>query len=466
MDHFSFSWLPYSSAIRRVLFGLVGVFFLYAPTAVYANTCEATGTSTCYYASPNGTGVGTLADPGSIQSTTQQLSAGDFLYLRGGDYTQTYLMDDFDVILNLDKGFRFQNPQPSNAQPVTIKGYPGETAVLRGDNSRPCAVIDGSSHIVISNLTIRDCFNIGVVVGANAPASDIRFDGVVMSNIQYNDNSAFIQVHSYSQVVIENSTFHDYIPRSSDNFVGSYLKFFQARDILVQNNLFYGNGGGIYYKHGERTLGSGGFTRIIGNTFRNLSRHAVYTNQNRTEVTGNLILNSEVQVHQEDGTRGVPFTKNVVISYNTMVNSGVVLNEGCESGCTDGLSDLGASDATVNNNIFKDSNYQIWRYGSNSQYDKGINLTSTNNCFDHSSGQQFSYFSSTNFGSKGQTHTLASWQAAGWGNGSIETNSQLQADYSIPAGTACINMGHTAYGSQPPSSGQSVPNPPLLFSSL
>lgn len=425
--------------------------------AAHADICEAQEGSSCYYASPNGSGSGTFEDPGSIRSTTSQLSAGDIVYLRGGEYTSTYRMDDFDVVLNLDKGFNFRSPAPTSDSPATIKGYPGERAIIRGDFSRVCVVIDGPSHLVVSDLTITDCYNAGILIGVNLTREDIQISNVEVSNIQYQDNSSFIQVSGYSNVVIKDSTFHDYIPRTSDNFVGSYLKFFQATDVVVENNLFYGNGGGIYYKHGERATGRGGYTRIVNNTFRDLTRHSVYTNQNRTEIVGNLMVSAEIIVHQEDGTRLAPFTKNVVIAYNTLVGSGVSLNEGCESGCIDGLSDLGASDATVNNNIFLDSSYRIWNYGSNSQYNKGINLTSHSNCFDPTGTQQIRYFSSSNFGSLGDTYDLAGWQAQGWGQNSIEVDAALDGNYVPASNSPCAQMGRTAFSGFVPK-----PLPPAL----
>ena len=420
------------------LFGTLGVTLMMSIIVVQAplppemgHSCEATGGATCYYVSPTGTGVGTEGDPGSIEDILPDLSGGDYLYMRGGSYTTSYVGDDYTAIMVADKGFLW--PSTTASTPVTIKSYTGETAIIDGGNTvSPCIAVDRQSHVIFEDFTVRNCVNHGFFVGENSPSDDLTFRNLTMYDIKYVDNSGFITINSYDNVTIEDSTFYDYIGRDGDGFVGNYLKFFRASDVTVQNNLMHGDGGGLYYKHGSD---SGGTTVISGNTFRDLTRHGVYTNQTDTEITGNLFYGNatfDILVHQEDGSSGT-YTYGVDITYNTIVGQGISLNAGNGT--------LGAYNATVENNIIQDGEYEIFRFGSGSQYTTGVGLTSDNNCFYQTSGSQsIDYFGA----GSGGTYTLTQWKAEGFDSTSVEADPDLQGDYTLGGSTNCSGKGHTA----------------------
>lgn len=408
--------------------------------SISANTCNASSGARCFYAAPLGTGDGSANNPGSLTALLPQLHAGDTLYLTEGVYQQ-YLSNDADAfILSLNKYFRFAS-EPSVEKPIRIQGYPGHNAIIRGDSERRCILVDGQSHLEFRDLTVENCFNEGMRIGWDVPEENITLDGMTFRQIRYHDNSGFVYIQNYKNVIIENSTFHDYLPKSNGQ-TGYYLKMFQAIDTTVRHNHFYGEGGGMYYKHGESQTGRGGYTRIYNNHFDQLSKQGVYTNQNRSEIYDNLFTNNGgIAVHQEDGTRP-PFTQDVHIHHNTLVNSAIVLNHGSNDGSYFDAFGLGAKYAQVHNNLIKNSAYHIWVYGSNQQYDEGIHLTSYDNCFDNSNGDfLIDYFSSNTFGDKGAKMSLSQWQAAGYDNQSLEQTLILDNDYRLPAGSPCAATG-------------------------
>lgn len=408
-------------------------------------TCEAQNGAKCLYVAPTGNGNGQFASPGKLSDMLPLLSKGDFLYLRGGEYTETHLIDNFDVVLNLEKFFSFANPQPTAAEPVTIKGYPGEQAVLRGDFTTGCVVVQKHSHLIFENLTIRDCKDSGISFGAIGDSQNITLRDMHIYNIQYNDNSGFISVLGYQGVVIENSVFHDYLPRA-DGFVGFYLKFFRAKDVTVRNNELYGTGGGLYYKHGEAVLNQGGYTRVENNHFHDLTRAAIQSNQNRMEIRDNLLVGSGISLHHEDGTLA-PFTTGTMIEFNTLVDSGIGLNAGSNNGSYNGLFGLGAKQTTIRHNVLYNSDYSFWRYGSDVQYNEGIGLTAYRNCFHQTAGSQvFDYFSNEGRGALGDNYTLSGFQnVVGQDLNSIEADPQFvnaaQDNYRLSDDSACKTLG-------------------------
>jgi len=403
--------------------------------------CNAKTDATCYYVSPDASGAGTYTDPGSLHEVLPKLSKGDYVYLFEGVYTQYQTDYNPNYIISINKYFSFTEPLPTKDQPVTISGYPDETVIIRGDKEQACIFVDGSSHIVFQNLIVEDCFNEGMRLGWDVPGTGITLANMEFRNIEYFDNSGFLYVQGYDDVEIKNSYFHDYVPKAN-NQVGSYLKFYLASNISIHDSLFDGDGGGIYYKHGESTTTAGGFTKIYNNEFINLSKHGIYTNQNRTEIFNNLFHNSDgVLVHQEDGTRP-PFTQNVEVRNNTFVNSQLVLNRGSNDGSYMGATGLGAKYATVTSNAFKDSQYRIWVYGSNQQYDEGIDLQSDSNCFiGVENSNVIRYFSADSFGDKGQEYFLDGWKAFGYDNSSEEVNLALNTNQELESTVSCIDSG-------------------------
>ena len=134
-----------------------------------AQFCEAGLNSKCLYATPSGTGDGSFARPGSISTLVTQLSKGDYLYLRGGEYTKHYRVYGQNAIINLEKYANSANPQPTADEPVTVKNYPNETALIKGNLSSTCIFIDGISNLKIVGLKISNCLNESIRIGKDVP---------------------------------------------------------------------------------------------------------------------------------------------------------------------------------------------------------------------------------------------------------------------------------------------------------
>nr|WP_319835053.1 hypothetical protein [Gilvimarinus sp. SDUM040013] len=411
--------------------------------------CEANVDSRCYYSGPGATGDGSFKNPGSIESLIPQLSRGDYLYLRGGVYTDYYRVTSAESIINLEKYVNFSDPQPTVTQPVTIKGYPDEQVTIRGDLTKGCVHIDGISNLVLQDMRIENCFNKGVRVGYDIPEENITLRNIEFANMEYYDDSGFLYVHSYDNVVIENCQFHDYIPKAGTDQVGAYVKFYRATNITVRHNEFYGQGAGIYYKHGETTPGSGGYTRIHDNYFHDLTGSgnlsSIDTNQNRTEIYNNRFINTGgVRVHREDGT-SPPFTTGVEISYNTFVGGTLYLADGSNDGSYMSAYGLGAKSANIHHNVFSDTQYRVWTYGSDVEFNEGINLSSDHNCYYSSTGEyKINYFAAEgSWGDLGDNYALSDWQALTYGANSIEGIPLLDEHGIQQSGSPCLGIGYS-----------------------
>ncbi|MBD8526216.1 hypothetical protein [Pseudomarimonas arenosa] len=405
--------------------------------------CEAQTPSKCLYASPAGSGNGSAAAPGSLASVLAQASAGDFVYLLAGTYSDIVDMGGTRAIINLEKDAPRAHPLPTAEAPLVIKGYPGHVVVLQGDFSSTCVLIDRRAHYRFEDFAIRDCLNHAIQLGLDLPMSHIAFRNIEISQVRYVDNAGFLTIDGYSDVVIDNLNFHDY-ETGNPAGTGYYLKLFRARNITVQASRFHGAGGGIYYKHGENSAGLGGYTRIVGNHFYNLSSgRGIALNQNRAEVIGNLLEEADIGLHFEDGTLG-PFTQQPRIAYNTLIGGSITLNEGSDSYIPG--TPLGVFDAVVERNLLYGSGYSIWHYGSDSQHALGVGLNSNNNCFFRESNDPFiSYFGAGQpWGTAGALYRFSDWQAQGFDTASIFADPELDSVYRPSPSSACRSMGHTA----------------------
>jgi hypothetical protein len=439
-----------------------------AQSQINTGVCKASADAKCLYVSPSGTGDGlSYLNPSSVQQALAVATAGDVVYLLGGVYSQIY---DFreqgqtsyygpKAIINLMKYAPRPTPIPTANSPITIKGYPSETVTLRGSfvNGETAVFIDNRSHYVFENFIVENFVNFGIRAGDDIPREGLTFRNIEIRNIQKTDNPAFLEIHSYDNVIVENCKFHDYVRGDGLGDAGFYIQLFGATDITIRNNEFYGNGGGVNYKHGERTQGAGGFTRIYSNYFHDLTKTGVYTNQNRTDINGNLFVRvggqSEVYpvvaVHQENGTRQL-FTRDVSIAYNTFVDSSpVALNNGSYN---PDVGQLGAFDTRVHHNLFSNTEFTIWQYGDNDVYTSGVGLMSEDNGFDMPIGSRFIYYFGSNSApsrDQGEIHDLASWQNQGFDLNAVQgkpnfTNPTAD-NYSLQPDSDFIDIGTTAF---------------------
>ena len=138
-------------------------------------------TATDYYVATNGnnTWPGTIAQPWqTIKKGADTVSPGDTLYVRGGTYNEK---------LTFNRG-----GTPTNK--VIVRGYPGETAIIDGNNTLPSDSAPGEnwswsalvtvtvSDIEFWDLTIRNSRGRGLYIGGNgAGVADVVADNVKVS---------------------------------------------------------------------------------------------------------------------------------------------------------------------------------------------------------------------------------------------------------------------------------------------
>jgi len=83
-----------------------------------------------------------------------------------------------------------------------------------------------------------------------------------------------------------------------------------------------------------------------------------------------------------------------------------------------------------------------WVYGSNQQYDEGIDLQSDSNCFiGVENSNVIRYFSADSFGDKGQEYFLDGWNTFGYDNSSEEANLALNTNQELESTVSCIDSG-------------------------
>jgi hypothetical protein len=417
-----------------LMFGLMAI-ASFGPTSVFGAT---------YYVGPNGTGTSQdTQSPGNLAESLRVLMGGDALLLLGGEYlAQKDKKNQTKCLIELNKYFKFA-ASPTVDKPITIKAAPGQKPILRGDGTSAGVFIDSdyAHHLVLEGLTLCGFRTAGIRVGYDAHPADITIRGCDFSDIRANDNMGGVYIQSASQVVVENCVFHDFAyQRGARETKGLGLIAFQAKDLTIRNNEFRDLEQGLYYKHGERTAGAGGFTKITGNWFRRIKSIAAGSNQNRTEFASNLFDGCSLTMHNEDGTVA-DFTLGVVIRNNTFVNGALFFP--WQGG---GGQFTGPHDVTVRGNIFYHSAYRIWEYGSDDLYHNGIGMVSDNNCFFQANGKQrVDYFASLNRGTAGGRYDLAEWQKLGFDTHSMEADplfvDPAKGDYHLKTNSPCPSAG-------------------------
>lgn len=433
----------------RFVIILLGVFaLLVIPVITIAVEPQCEAADQCWFASPTGSGsICSYAQPCNIEGAADKLSGGDILYLLPGTYSQTYTHYQLQAIINFNKFFNFQAPQPTEQNPVVVKSLQPKQAVIQGDYSRQCIVLDkGGVHF--DGLLVRQCHVAGIRIGYDLAADYVQVRNSLFEEIVATDNMGGVFVHSSKGVVIENNEFRDhYYIGTRDDLLssgcsGKALVFFRAVDLTVRNNKIHRTCSGMYYKHGEAVVGQGGFTRIYGNVLYDLGRGGIESNQNRSEVYDNLVIGSTIEIHSnQDGTQS-PNTTDSKVHHNTVVDGGIAIWQQ-----RDGPS-VGALRSSVTHNVFYDSDYTLWQYGDDQAYLDGIGLSSHSNCFYQSSGDQnIGYFAADNIGGPlGDDYTLSEFQAIeGFDLNSVEADPQFinpaNQNYRLAEGSACKAIG-------------------------
>ncbi len=359
---------------------LCGVFMLHASTLIVYDDmilkdgfesyiCEAK--DECFYAAPGASesAACSFGDPCDLQVAKSRLSGGDYLYLLGGNYDETYLFTegaygDYELILAFGRNFNFQSPPPDQLNRVTIKAYPEHDVILDGhydidsNTGAKCFYTD-QSYMTFSDFTFQDC-KTGVTIGENRITADVT--AVVVENNQFagihfvNDNGGNITIYSDAiGTIIQNNRLDgpgDDV--GSMNSAGIY--YTHDRHIRILHNEIYNHRTGIHYKHDHSpSIGNTGSV-IAYNYLHDLSiagrlntRYTSIHNNISSASAGSFTLNHCSGVSGEGGDYNI-------ISNNYFHDLGF-------NGCSDGLVDQGAYQNTVKNNIIATRFYlHPWRH--------------------------------------------------------------------------------------------------------
>ncbi|MCA1594109.1 MAG: DUF4214 domain-containing protein [Acidobacteria bacterium] len=202
---------------------LLLVFLLIVSSTALQVKAATYGTGSSYYVSPNGSdgnNGGQFAPWSTVQHALDQAQAGDTVLVRGGVYHEAV---------------SFTRSGAAGA-PITLAGYPGESAVLDGAglNIRHAVTITDQDFVTVEGLTIRDYSRdgsysgFGVVVwddGDNVTLRDLEIYNVgIPIKIAANGGAAV-----RSSLTIENIKAHDYPSAGID--IGPGL----VEDVVIRN---------------------------------------------------------------------------------------------------------------------------------------------------------------------------------------------------------------------------------------
>lgn len=393
--------------------------------------CPAVGAGQCRWVSPTGTGTAcTEVAPCRVKTAIAALKPGDVVLFQSGTYDAGN--GSLDRIV-LDK----YGPIATTAQsPIVFRNAANADVIIRGDKQVACTWIDGTSYLTFEGFTYEDCFEAGVRIGEDVPAatSHVTVQNDEFRGIVCNDNMGAIMVNGVAGVTFRNNVVHDFV---KGNTKGLGMVIFRGKDLTVVNNEFRSLAEGIYYKHGEAKNGNGGFTRFQANYFHDIPGFALGVNQNRTEIAYDLFVDSGgVMLFQADGTVG-DFVFDVHLHHDTFVRSDMApMQRG------DGFS--GAQRTTIDHSIFHDGKLEVWQYGLDADFVKGIGFASDRNCFFSTKGPPvFDYFASTNpaYGPKGASYGFTEWKALGFDTASAVVDPGLDPKTFVASAPACAGYG-------------------------
>lgn len=336
-----------------------------------------TNAATYYVATTGGdTNPGTLTQPWkTVQKAANTLVAGDTAYLRGGTY------NEYNI--------RFANSGTSG-NPITIKGYPGETAIIDGGFTSASDLvtvaifdIDGEHYITLDGLTIMRGKKANVRIGYDFSTTNITIRNCDIMNVAAYDNSGNIFINALTDnILIENNKLHG--RAATSNLNGNGIQIFNAGNLIIRNNEFYNSISapqntwtqvGIKYKH---SVENGATTIIENNLIYNQAVYGMHINKRDTIMRNNIIYNTGfagIRIFEEASS-----CDKLVSSYNQILKNTIV-DVGAGMWLDRSASCEGAINTVIRDNIiynFSDSAHRglsVWPWWSGSD--------TSNTTFDH-----------------------------------------------------------------------------------
>ena len=303
-------------------------------------------------------------------SNPNLLESGDTLFLRAGTYDES--------------GIRMAN-SGTETQPIRIKNYPGEEAIVDGGftapdglQHRPVFEIDNAHHIVFEGLTIRRGLRSNIRMGYDGTATHVTVRSCDLSEFVVGDNSANIYINSGTDaIVILDNVISD---KNGTGLNSAGIIIFNAGTLLIANNEIYNTNHGIYYKHSQD---NGLATVIENNLIYDQSSDGMLISNAETIIRNNVILNTDragIWIFEESASCGFLASHDVSILHNTVIdtNSGIRLSRSREC--------LGTYNTIVRDNLVANftngemRGLAIWPYHGYPDYDLPDGSETT---FDH-----------------------------------------------------------------------------------
>lgn len=322
-----------------------------------------------YYVATDGNDAnpGTIGQPfATINQGAALLNPGDTLYVRGGTYYQTV----------------YAPASGTQAAPVTISGYQGETAVIDGVYTNPASswgnlfLLQGS-NAAVRNLTIKRSNWIGLALTG-------AYDQAMNINSQSNMENGIIVTGSADYGLVQNCQVY-YNAKSNEGFVatrggwstglsaargpsyvtlrgnqiwnnwGEGLSTFESQHTLMESNVVYDNQLNVYLSDTKFSTCRGNIVYCTpGNVCSNTSQAGIALADETfnppssdNTVVNNLLLSNAKNIYFWSGGAGAGLV-NVVIANNTVADSVVETNLKLLSGSH--------TNTVIENNIFLQEN--------------------------------------------------------------------------------------------------------------
>lgn len=321
-----------------------------------------------YYVATTGSGTtcSVVAPCGSLQTGIGKLSAGDTLYLHGGTYAQRIHPADFHIPSGTDWN-----------TPITIAGYPNETARLTGgvaiqDNLDSSIV----SYLIFDHLTVQNTGNPALFLGGQSHHVRLQNSDLQAFGNTGSPHIVFISSGTDSHEILS-SRLHDapvsQFLSNDPTTTANYGCYCYGRHMLIDGNIFYNNTGyAIHHYHSGDPNVSNNVIRnniIYGNGYDDGSRALVLCAVIMTSGSNNYFYNNLVYGNkcgvQIGGTSG-NFVYNNTITGNTglglqldTLTVNLTLRNNILYGNGDGspgnqLADFGSTNTTQDHNLLTD----------------------------------------------------------------------------------------------------------------
>ncbi len=305
----------------------------------------ATAEAATYYVATTGndSNPGTQSQPWrTIQKGTDVLGAGDTLYIRGGTYNQTVYVGNSGTASAL----------------ITISGYPGETAVIDGQDTLPTSEwgtlfnVDGN-YVVVRNLIVKNSNWLGMVLGGRYDqAINVRSEGHMETGLLITGDYSIVdscevyynaKSNEFGNQIRPGNTWasglsaarHPYYATIRKckvwNNWGEGLSTFEAEHITIEDNVVWDNWATnvylsdtkytvlqrnlIYWTPGNPCSGHGG---VEGGIMLGDEKYNPSSSDNK--IINNLVKGGNRCFYSWLGNRGGGLV-NVLIAHNTFVNA-------------------------------------------------------------------------------------------------------------------------------------------------